>query len=110
MLLATGLIEKVILVKNSRSVQSKMYAQEKQQHPYLSSTDLKILRCLILNPQIGIADICDTVNVSPRTANRILNKLKDQRVVRFSVICDPKAMKGLVVFGLLIQCLENFII
>ena len=36
------------------------------------------------------------------TANRILNKLKDQRVVRFSVICDPKEMKGLVVFGLLI--------
>lgn len=99
-LLDTGLIEKIILV-NRKSFQSKMYAQKKKL-PYLSSTDLKILRCLILNPQIGIADICNTVAISARTANRILNKLKDDRVVTFSVICDPKAMKGLVVFGLLI--------
>jgi hypothetical protein len=45
-LLDTGLIEKVILV-NSRSVESKMYEQKKQQS-YLSFTDLKILRCLFL--------------------------------------------------------------
>jgi DNA-binding Lrp family transcriptional regulator len=99
-LLDTGLIEKVIPV-DSRSIQSNTYKQKKQQ-PYLTCTDLKILRCLVLNPQIGIADICNIVAVSARTANRILNKLKDDRIVRFSVICDPKAMKGLVVFGLLI--------
>jgi DNA-binding Lrp family transcriptional regulator len=98
--LDTGLIEKVIPV-NSRSAQSCMYKNRKQQS-YLTPTDLKILRCLVLNPQIGIADICKIVAISARTANRILNKLKDDRVVRFSVICDPTAMKGLVVFGLLI--------
>jgi DNA-binding Lrp family transcriptional regulator len=74
----------------------------KQKQPYLKSTDLKILRCLVLNPQIGNADISNTIVVSARTVNRILNKLKDDRVVRFSVICNPAAMKGLVVFGLLI--------
>ena len=42
------------------------------------------------------------VAISTRTANRILNKLKNYGMVRFSVICDPAAMKGFVVFGLLI--------
>jgi hypothetical protein len=45
--------------------------------------------------------------VSARTANRVLNKLKNDRVVRFSVICDQAAMKGLVVFGLLIYVNEE---
>jgi DNA-binding Lrp family transcriptional regulator len=55
-----------------------------------------------LNPQTGPADIGRSVSISTRTGNRILNKLKDEGVVRFSVICNPAAMKGLVVFGLLI--------
>ena len=42
------------------------------------------------------------VSVSTRTANRILNKLKNDGIMRFSIICNPAAMKGLVVFGLLI--------
>ena len=33
---------------------------------------------------------------------RILNKLKDDGIVRFSIICDPAAMRGLVAFGLLV--------
>ena len=72
LLLDTGIIEKVIPVSSS-SVQSNVY---KQKQPYLTSTYLKILRCLVLNPQIGIADISNIVAVSSRTANRILNKLK----------------------------------
>jgi DNA-binding Lrp family transcriptional regulator len=60
------------------------------------------MRCLVLDPKIGVADIARLVSVSARTGNRILNKLKDDGVVRFSVICNPAAMKGLVVFGLLI--------
>jgi DNA-binding Lrp family transcriptional regulator len=55
-----------------------------------------------LNPQIGLANIAGSVSISTRTSNRILNKLKDEGIVRFSVICNPAAMKGLVVFGLLI--------
>jgi DNA-binding Lrp family transcriptional regulator len=96
-------IEKVIPVSSSR-VRSSVY---KQKQPYLTPTELKILRCLVSNPQIGIADISNVVAISARTANRILNKLKDDRVVRFSVICNPSAMKGLVVFGLLIYVKEE---
>ena len=98
-LLNTSVIEKAVLANNTRSFQTSAYNSKQ---PYPTPTDLKIMRCLVLNPKIGVADIARLASVSARTGNRILNKLKDDGVVRFSVICNPAAMKGLVVFGLLI--------
>jgi DNA-binding Lrp family transcriptional regulator len=93
-------IEKAILASNTVSFQTD--TRGRQQQSYLTPTDLKIIKCLVLNPQTGLANIAGLVSISTRTSNRILNKLKDKGVVRFSVICNPAAMKGLVVFGLLI--------
>src|SRR5918996_1314583 len=98
-LLNTSVIEKAVLASNTRSFQTSAYNSKQ---PYPTPTDLKVMRCLVLNPKIGVADIARLASVSARTGNRILNKLKDDGVVRFSVICNPAAMKGLVVFGLLI--------
>jgi DNA-binding Lrp family transcriptional regulator len=98
--LDTDLIGKAILASNTRSFQTD--AQRRRQQSYRTPTDLKIIRCLVSDPQIGLANISGSVSVSTRTVNRILNKLKDEGIVRFSVICNPAAMKGLVVFGLLI--------
>lgn len=100
LLLKTGLIEKAILASNTGSFQTD--AQSRRHQTYLSPTDLKIIRCLVLDTQIRLANIARSASVSTRTGNRILNKLKDEGVMRFSVICNPAAMKGLVVFGLLI--------
>ena len=105
LLLKTGLIEKVILASNKESFQTD--AHSRRQQTYLSPTDLNIIRCLVLDTQIGLADIARSTSVSTRTGNRILNKLKDEGVVRFSVICNPAAMKGLVVFGLLIYVSDD---
>jgi DNA-binding Lrp family transcriptional regulator len=99
-LLDASFIEKAILASNTGSFQTD--AQRRRQQSYLTPTDLKIIRCLVSDPQIGLADIAGSVSVSTRTGNRILNKLKDEGIMRFSVICNPAAMKGLVVFGLLI--------
>jgi DNA-binding Lrp family transcriptional regulator len=98
-LLNTSVIEKAVLASNTTSFQTSAYNSKR---PYPTPTDLKIMRCLVLNPKIGVTDIARLVSVSARTGNRILNKLKDDGVVRFSVICNPASMKGLVVFGLLI--------
>ncbi len=100
LLLKTGLIEKAILASNTGRFQTDVHSSRHQ--TYLSSTDLKIIRCLVIDTQIGLANIARSASISTRTGNRILNKLKDEGVVRFSVICNPAAMKGLVVFGLLI--------
>jgi DNA-binding Lrp family transcriptional regulator len=99
-LLENDFIEKAILASNTVSFQTD--TDGRQQQSYLTPTDLKIIKCLVLNPQTGLANIAGLVSISTRTSNRILNKLKDKGVVRFSVICNPAAMKGLVVFGLLI--------
>jgi hypothetical protein len=87
LLLKTGLIEKAILANNTGSFQTVAYSRRQQ--TYLSPTDLKIIRCLVLDTQIGLADIARSASVSTG-------------LLRFSVICNPAAMKGLVVFGLLI--------
>jgi DNA-binding Lrp family transcriptional regulator len=97
--LNTGLIEKAVLASNTRSLKTDAF---ERQQPYPTPTALKIIKCLVLNPQVGLTDIARLVSVSTRTGNRILNKLRDDGVVRFSIICNPAAMKGLVVFGLLI--------
>lgn len=99
-LLNTGLIEKAVPASNTRSL--KTGAFKRRQQPYPTPTALKIIKCLVLNPQIGLTDIARLVSVSTRTSNRILNKLRDDGIVRFSIICNPAAMKGLVIFGLLI--------
>ena len=104
--LKPGFIEKVVLASTAKGFQYKIHKQHEQS--FLTPTDLKILRCLILNPQIGIADIANLISVSARTVNRILNKLRDNGVVRFSIICNPSLMKGFVVFGLLIYVNEKF--
>lgn len=100
-LLETGFIEKVVLATTVKGFRYRVQKKQ-EQHSFLTHTDLKILRCLVLNPQVGISSIANLVSVSARTANRILNKLRDNEVVRFSIICNPSLMKGLVVFGLLI--------
>ena len=104
-----GLIEKVVLASTAKGFKYRILRkyQQPEEQSFLTSTDLKILRCLVLNPRIGVTDIANLISVSARTANRILNKLIDNGVVRFSIICDPSLMKGLVVFGLLIYINDN---
>lgn len=97
--LPISVIDKIILADDTKSIRSTLY---KSQQTFPTHTDLKVVRCLVSNPSIGIAEIANLASISTRTANRILNKLMDYGMVRFSVICDPAAMKGFVVFGLLI--------
>ena len=97
--LPASMIDKIIPADDTKSIRSTLY---KSQQTFPTHTDLKVVKCLVSNPSIGIADIANLASISTRTANRIINKLRDYGMVRFSVICDPAAMKGFVVFGLLI--------
>ena len=97
--LPASMIDKIILADDTKSIRSTLY---KSQQTFPTHTDLRVVKCLVSNPSIGVADLANLVSISTRTTNRILNKLRDYGMVRFSVICDPAAMKGFVVFGLLI--------
>ena len=103
----TDPIERVVLASTIKGFKSRVHKKHQDGQSFLTHTDLKVLRCLVLNPGIGVKDIANLISVSTRTANRILNKLIDNGVVRFSIICNPSLMKGFVVFGLLIYINDN---
>jgi DNA-binding Lrp family transcriptional regulator len=65
----------------------------------LSETDLRIIKCLLLSgARIEICDIAKEVGISEKTTTRRLNKMKDLRLLDFSLQCSPSAMIGYIQF------------
>jgi DNA-binding Lrp family transcriptional regulator len=100
--LGPGFLQNVFLRNSNSTIQPHTYMK-----PYiLTNTDLRVLRSLVLDPQIGVAEISKQVSVSARTVNRILTRLKDGGIIEFSVILNPAALKGYVIFAVLIYVNE----
>jgi DNA-binding Lrp family transcriptional regulator len=65
----------------------------------LSETDLRIIKCLLLSgARTEISDIAKEVGISEKTTTRRLNKMKESRLLDFSLQCSPAAMIGYVQF------------
>jgi DNA-binding Lrp family transcriptional regulator len=65
----------------------------------LSETDLRIIKCLLLSgARIEISDIAKEVGISEKTTTRCLNKMKEMRLLDFSLQCSPSAMIGYIQF------------
>lgn len=65
----------------------------------LSETDLRIIKCLLLSgARIEISDIAKEVGISEKTTTRRLNKMKESRLLDFSLQCSPAAMVGYIQF------------
>jgi DNA-binding Lrp family transcriptional regulator len=65
----------------------------------LSETDLRIIKCLLLlGARIEISDIAKEVGISEKTTTRRLNKMKEGRLLDFSLQCSPAAMIGYIQF------------
>jgi DNA-binding Lrp family transcriptional regulator len=65
----------------------------------LSETDLRIIKCLLLSgARIEISDIAKEVGISEKTTTRRLNKMKEMRLLDFSLQCSPAAMIGYIQF------------
>jgi DNA-binding Lrp family transcriptional regulator len=70
----------------------------------LSETDLRIIKCLLQSSaRIEISEIAKEVRISEKTTTRRLDRMKDGRLVEFSVQCDPASMIGYVQFAILIN-------
>lgn len=65
-------------------------------HVDLTRIDYKIIKCLISNPRMEISDIARTTAISEKTVSRRLERMRQNRVLEFSVICDPSAMGGYI--------------
>jgi DNA-binding Lrp family transcriptional regulator len=65
----------------------------------LSETDLRIIKCLLLSgARIEISDIAKEVGISEKTTTRRLSKMKEMRLLDFSLQCSPAAMIGYIQF------------
>ena len=101
--LGSDFIQNVFLRHSNSTIQQYAYKR-----PYrLTTTELKVLRSVVLNPQLGITNVAKEVSISARTVNRILQRLKDDGVIEFSIILNPAALKGFVIFAILIYVNEK---
>ncbi|HZA61814.1 MAG TPA: AsnC family transcriptional regulator [Nitrososphaeraceae archaeon] len=67
----------------------------------LSDTDLRIIKCLLLSgARIEISDIAKEVGISEKTTTRRLDRMKEGRLLDFSLQCSPTTMIGYIQFAI----------
>jgi DNA-binding Lrp family transcriptional regulator len=66
----------------------------------LTDTDYHIVKQLVLNPRIEVTDIGKTISISPKTVHRRLDRILKYRILEFTILPNPHAMKGQIVFFL----------
>jgi DNA-binding Lrp family transcriptional regulator len=67
----------------------------------LSETDLRIIKCLLLSgARTDISDMAEEVGISEKTTTRRLNRMKEGRLLDFSLQCSPAAMIGYIQFAI----------
>jgi DNA-binding Lrp family transcriptional regulator len=60
-------------------------------------TDFKIMRCLLDNPRMEVSDIAEKISMSSKTVARRLEKMVDNRILNFTLHCNPTAIRGYIV-------------
>lgn len=74
----------------------------------LSETDLRIIKCLLLSgARVEISDIAKEVGISEKTTTRRLNRMKESRLLDFSLECSPAAMIGYIQFAISITVAKS---
>ena len=67
----------------------------------LSDTDLRIIKSLLLSgARIEISDIAKEVGISEKTTTRRLDRMKEGRLLDFSLQCSPTTMIGYIQFAI----------
>jgi DNA-binding Lrp family transcriptional regulator len=67
----------------------------------LSETDLRIIKCMLLSgARTEISDIAREVGISEKSTTRRLNKMKEGRLLDFSIQCSPAAMIGYIQYAI----------
>jgi DNA-binding Lrp family transcriptional regulator len=72
----------------------------------LGAVDYQIIRELLKSPRIEMVELGKKLSFSPKTVRKRLDKLERNRVLEFTILVNPAAMKGQIVFFLGIR-VEN---
>ncbi len=74
----------------------------------LSETDLRIIKCLLLSgARMEISEIAKELGISEKTITRRLDRMKEGRLLDFSLQFDPAAMIGYIQFGIPIIAVQS---
>jgi DNA-binding Lrp family transcriptional regulator len=74
----------------------------------LSETELRIIKCLLLSgARVEISEIAKEVGISEKTTTRCLNRMKEMRLLDFSLQCSPSAMVGYIQFAISITVAKS---
>jgi DNA-binding Lrp family transcriptional regulator len=67
----------------------------------LSETDLRLIKCMLVSgARTEISDIAREVGISEKTTTRRLNRMKEMRLLDFSIQCNPAAMIGYIQYAI----------
>ncbi|MGN6823008.1 MAG: winged helix-turn-helix transcriptional regulator [Candidatus Nitrosocosmicus sp.] len=73
----------------------------------LSKTDLKIMQCLLENPRMDINRVAGQISLSSKTVTRHLDKMIQNHVLRFSILCDSSSTFGYLQFSITLSVDES---
>lgn len=79
-------------------VQDQIPERKQKLKTILSRLDYHIIKQLIINPRVEISDISKNLFVSTKTIRRRLDKIQENHLLEFTLLPNPKEMKGHVVF------------
>jgi DNA-binding Lrp family transcriptional regulator len=107
-----GSEEKIeLLLKSLQHVILGVTIQNSSSSPDLSKslrvTDYHIIKQLVLNPRMEISDIGKIISVSPKTVRRRLDRIIKYRILEFTILPNPYAMKGQIVFFLEVKIVKG---
>jgi DNA-binding Lrp family transcriptional regulator len=63
---------------------------------------------LLLGARAEISEIANELGISEKTTTRRLNRMKEDRLLEFSIQCDPASMIGYVQFAILINFEKSY--
>ena len=100
-----GSEEKIeLLLKSLQHAILGVTIQNSSSHPDISkslrATDYHIIKQLVLNPRMEISDIGKIISVSSKTVRRRLDRIMKYRILEFTILPNPYAMKGQIIFFL----------
>ena len=97
-----GTEDKIELLLNSLrpALLGQIQSRNREVSYKLTQTDYIIMKQLIKNPRLEIGDIAAATAISPKTVRRRLDKMTRNHVLEFSILPNPDAMKGYVMFFL----------
>jgi DNA-binding Lrp family transcriptional regulator len=70
---------------------------------FFSTNDMKILKCLIAKSRTKVKEIAKTIHVSQKTVSRRIDAMISNHVIDFTIIVNPREMKGYVNVGIFIH-------